>query len=217
MLHVTNLNDSGPAVCAMPWNNPARAPWFGCLGLITLESRLIIRSTNSNLTIAGQTAPSHGICLRKYKFWHDGRDQRYHPLPPSSARQSLGSDPRWHGHGLSDNCIIDHCSISWTLDESFSSRGAKTSRSSARLISEALNDAGQKYPPATRLRRQHQRRRRQLSSQSPCLTAPDGTGSRRWPQQTEQRIRHRLDLHGNNVVYNWKSRATDGGARKSIS
>ena len=38
-----------------------------------------------------------------------------------------------------DHCIIDHCSISWSLDEGHSSRGAKNITFSRNLISEALN------------------------------------------------------------------------------
>ena len=48
------------------------------------------------------------------------------------------------GMASTDHSIIDHCSISWTQDEAFSSRGAKNITLQRTLISEALNVAGHK-------------------------------------------------------------------------
>jgi len=59
--------------------------------------------------------------------------------------------PRWPaaGHDLmpaagmgmasSDDCIVDHCSISWSSDEGFRSRGAKNITVQRCLIAEALD------------------------------------------------------------------------------
>jgi hypothetical protein len=41
--------------------------------------------------------------------------------------------------GNCDNCIIDHCSISWTIDESVSSRQGRNITFQRNLIAEALN------------------------------------------------------------------------------
>jgi hypothetical protein len=66
---VTNLADSGPGSlrAAVEADGP-RTVVFDVSGLITFESKLIVRRTNSNLTVAGQTAPGKGICLRKFNF-----------------------------------------------------------------------------------------------------------------------------------------------------
>ena len=120
------------------------------------------------------------------------------------------------GMASSDHCIIDHCSISWTLDEAFSSRGAKNITLQRTLISEALNEAGhKKYPPGT----QH--------GYAASIGGDIGSfhhnllahcAGRNWSlagglSKPDNTYAGRLDLR-NNVVYNWKSRATDGGAHE---
>lgn len=189
---------------------------FNVSGLITLESRLIVHGSNSDLTIAGQTAPGKGICLRKYNLGMLGasnvvvRDIRVRPGNIS------GTTLDGMGMASSDNCIIDHCSISWTLDEAFSSRSAKNITVQRTLISEALNEAGhKKYPPGT----QHGYAASiggDVGSFHHNLLA-DCSG-RNWSlagglEKKTAAYAGRLDLR-NNVVFNWKNRATDGGAHE---
>ncbi len=217
VLHVTNLSDSGPGSLrdAVEQSGP-RTVVFDVSGLITLESRLIIRSTNSNLTIAGQTAPGKGICLRKYNFGMLGATNvivRYVRVRPGNLS---GATLDGMGMASSDHCIIDHCSISWTLDEAFSSRGAKNITLQRTLISEALNAAGhKKYPPGT----EH--------GYAASIGGDIGSfhhnllahcAGRNWSlagglSKPANTYAGRLDLR-NNVVYNWKNRTTDGGAHE---
>ncbi len=217
VFHVTNLNDSGPGSLrdAIEQSGP-RTVVFEVAGLITLESRLTIRSTNSNLTIAGQTAPGKGICLRKYNFGMLGATNvivRYLRVRPGNLS---GATLDGMGMASSDHCIIDHCSISWTLDEAFSSRGAKNITLQRTLISEALNEAGhKKYPPGT----QH--------GYAASIGGDIGSfhhnllahcAGRNWSlagglSKPANTYAGRLDLR-NNVVYNWKNRTTDGGAHE---
>lgn len=217
VIHVTNLNDSGPGSLrdAVEQSGP-RTVVFDVSGLITLESRLIIRKTNSDLTIAGQTAPGKGICLRKYNFGMLGATNviiRYLRVRPGNLS---GETLDGMGMASSDHCIIDHCSISWTLDEAFSSRGGKNITLQRTLISEALNAAGhKKYPPGT----QHGYAASiggDIGSFHHNLLAHNA--GRNWSlagglSKPKNEYAGRLDLR-NNVVYNWKSRATDGGAHE---
>jgi hypothetical protein len=217
VIHVTNLNDAGPGSLrdAVEQSGP-RTVVFDVSGLITLESRLIIRPTNSNLTIAGQTAPSKGICLRKYNFGMLGATNvivRYLRVRPGNIS---GTTLDGMGMASANDCIIDHCSISWTLDEAFSSRSAHNITLQHTLISEALNAAGhKKYPPGT----QHGYAASiggDVGSFHHNLLA-DNEG-RNWSMAGGLNKRPatyagRLDLR-NNVVFNWKSRATDGGAHE---
>lgn len=217
VIKVTNLNDSGPgSLRAAVEEEGPRTVVFDVSGLITLDSRLIIRKTNSYLTIAGQTAPGKGICIRNYNMGMLGASNviiRYVRVRPgNTSGQTLDG----MGMASSDDCIIDHCSISWTLDESFSSRGAKNITLQRTLISEALNEAGhKKYPPGT----QH--------GYAASIGGDIGSfhhnllahcAGRNWSlagglAKPDNTYAGRLDIR-NNVVYNWKNRATDGGAHE---
>jgi hypothetical protein len=217
IIHVTNLNDSGPGSLreAVEQSGP-RTVVFDVSGLITLESRLIVRSTNSNLTIAGQTAPGNGICLRKYNMGMLGATNviiRYLRVRPGNLS---GTTLDGMGMASANDCIIDHCSISWTLDEAFSSRGAHNITLQRTLISEALNAAGhKKYPPGT----QHGYAASiggDIGSFHHNLLA--NCEGRNWSlagglDKKTSTYSGRMDLR-NNVVFNWKHRATDGGAHE---
>jgi hypothetical protein len=120
------------------------------------------------------------------------------------------------GMASSDNCIIDHCSISWTLDEAISTRGAKNITLQRTLISEALNAAGHKnIPPGT----QHGYAASiggDIGSFHHNLLA--NCAGRNWSlagglNKADHTYAGRLDIR-NNVVFNWTRRTTDGGAHE---
>jgi hypothetical protein len=214
VIEVTNLEDRGPGSlrAAIEADGP-RTIVFAVSGLITLESKLVIK--NPYVTVAGQTAPGKGITLRKYNFGilgsHDAIIRFVRVRPGDISGTTLDG----MGMAATDHSIIDHTSISWTIDESFSSRGAQNITLQHVLISEALNEAGhKKYPVGS-----HHGYAASISglvgSFHHNLLAHNS--GRNWSLAggLDQAGRHTgwLDLR-NNVVYNWDNRTTDGGAAK---
>ena len=127
VIEVTTLADSGPGSLreACTADGP-RMIVFRTGGLLALASD--IKISNPYLTIAGQTAPGGGICLRNSTLrvcTHDvvirflrARTGDGEPGTDPGNRDSLkieGTRPR--------NVVIDHCSISWSIDENLCTWG----------------------------------------------------------------------------------------------
>jgi hypothetical protein len=209
---VTNLNDSGPGSLREAVTNDIgpRTIVFNVSGIIQLSSRLV--SSQPYVTIAGQTAPGKGITIRSAPLGITGDDNVIQNL-----RVRLGGGTTYDGMGLTgaQYSIIDHCSISWTIDESFSSRNANNITLQRTLISEALNAAGhQNYPVGTEHGYaasiggeigsfHHNLLAHNYGRNWSLAGGLDGNGF----------FAGRLDIT-NNVVYNWGSRTTDGGAKE---
>ena len=119
---VTNLNDAGPGSLRDAVSQPNRTVVFRVSGDIELESALFIRS--SNITIAGQTAPGDGICVRDYPTIIRTADNiivRYMRFRLGD-RYGLKSDAL-DIDNESQNVILDHCTMSWGGDECFTAYG----------------------------------------------------------------------------------------------
>lgn len=112
---VTNLDDSGAGSlrAAIEAEGP-RVVVFRVSGNIELQSKLVIR--NPYITIAGQTAPGDGICLKNYQMGVSTNDVviRYMRFRPGDMS---GKDVDALGGRGCENIIIDHCSASWSIDE----------------------------------------------------------------------------------------------------
>ena len=115
---VTTLEDSGPGSlrAAVSASEP-RTVVFRVSGTIRLKSPLTIH--HPYITIAGQTAPGDGICLRGYPL-NINADQviiRY-------LRVRLGDETGKEADAISarghKNIILDHVSASWSIDETMS-------------------------------------------------------------------------------------------------
>ncbi|WMI66245.1 T9SS type A sorting domain-containing protein [Aestuariibaculum sp. YM273] len=209
---VTNLNDNGPGSLREAVTNDIgpRTIVFNVSGIIQLQSRLVCNQPY--VTIAGQTAPGKGITIRSAPFGVTGNDNVV-----QNIRVRLGGGQTYDGMGLTgaNHSIIDHCSISWTIDEAFSSRGAQNITLQRTLISEALNAAGHdNYEYGT----EHGYAASiggDIGSFHHNLLAHNY--GRNWS------LAGGLDGNGyysgllditNNVVYNWGSRTTDGGTKE---
>ncbi|WP_187263272.1 T9SS type A sorting domain-containing protein [Pontibacter beigongshangensis] len=212
VVEVTNLNDSGPGSLREAVTNDIgpRTIIFAVSGIIELESRLVM--SQPYVTIAGQTAPGKGITIRKSPFGVTGNDVILRHL-----RVRLGAGPTADGMGLTgaDHSIIDHSSISWTIDEAFSSRGGKNITLQRTLISEALNVAGHKNYPAGTAHGYAATIGGDIGSFHHNLLAHNA--GRNWSLggglDGNGVYAGRVDIR-NNVVYNWDNRTTDGGAHE---
>ena len=213
VVEVTNLEDDGPGSFreAIESDLGPRTIVFRVSGIITLKSRLTLN--DNYITVAGQTAPGKGICIRKAPFGLSGAKD----LIVRHMRVRLGSGTTYDGMGMagSDHSILDHCSISWTIDEAFSSRNGKNITLQRTLISEALNAADHSnYPSGSEhgyaasisgdIGSFHHNLLAHCAGRNWSLAGGlDGNGY----------FAGRLDIF-NNVVYNWNNRVTDGGAHE---
>lgn len=113
VVYVTNLNDRGPGSLREAVSRPHRTVVFAVSGTITLESRLNIE--HSHITIAGQTAPGDGVCVRGKDVVVNADHSIIRFLrfrPGDQRREEHDALTVWAAH----NVIIDHCSLSWSTD-----------------------------------------------------------------------------------------------------
>lgn len=210
VIEVTNLNDDGPGSLRDAINQKIgpKTIVFNVSGNIQLKSRLVVNQPY--ITIAGQTAPGEGITISKAPLGLTGNDGVVRFL-----KVRIGGGTTYDGMGLTgaNHSIIDHCSISWTIDESFSSRGAHNITLQRTLISEALNIAGhdkygvgQKHGYAATIGGDVGSFHHNLLAHNEGRNWSIGGGL-----NGNGYYAGKIDIR-NNVVYNWGHRATDGGA-----
>ncbi|KAL4756385.1 pectin lyase fold/virulence factor [Aspergillus foveolatus] len=214
VVKVTSLEDTedpGTLRYALTVETGPRIVVFDVGGVITTTSRLTV--TDDHVTLAGQTAPGKGIAIQGWPLGLSGASDvifRHIRVRPGS---STGETVDGMGMSGSNYCIFDRCSMGWAIDESFSSRTAKNITFQRNMISEPLNVAGhQNYPEGTAHGYAATVGGDVASVHHNLIAHAEG---RSWSMgggvDDNATFAGRLDIR-NNVVYNFGSRVTDGGA-----
>lgn len=129
IVKVTTLANEGPGSLreALAMNGP-RIIVFEVGGVIDLEKQTL-SINNPNVTIAGQTAPSPGITLIR-----GGIDVKTNDVIIQHLRIRSGDNGEARGSGFAEdsistlsahNLIVDHCSLTWAVDENLSASGPR--------------------------------------------------------------------------------------------
>jgi hypothetical protein len=223
-IEVTNLEDydSGKGETVIPGSFRAaveaegpRTVIFRVCGIIHLKSPCAVH--NPYCTIAGQTAPGDGICLADYGAGAYGT----HDVIIRYMRFRVGDGAKramdGAGMGYCDNCIMDHCSISWSSDEGTSSRGAKNITFQRNIVAEALHH-GPHYRASDRTKLETHAFAGSISGNigsyhhNLLADCTDRNWSLAGGLTQSAKYAGYLDIR-NNVVYNWTARTTDGGVK----
>jgi len=163
------------------------------------------------VTLAGQTAPGKGICIKGSNI-NIGSDNICRHM---RFKHGYGDTGNAMGLSGSNHTIVDHTTAAWGTDETVSGRGAKNISFQYSMIAEALGIADHKnYGEG--------------HNHGYAATIDGKVGSwhhnlllncagRNWSMgggmDGQNKPIGQLDLF-NNVVYNWNSRTTDGNAHE---
>jgi hypothetical protein len=116
---VTSLDDAGPGTFREACNAVGpRVVVFNVAGTIHLKNRVRIRAPY--ITIAGQTAPGDGVCIRGATVCIDTHDVVIRHLRFRRGETNVANRDDSLGGNPIGNVILDHVSASWGLDENLS-------------------------------------------------------------------------------------------------
>jgi hypothetical protein len=210
VIEVTTLEDGGPGSLreAVEAEGP-RTIVFRVSGTIALKKDLNIK--NPFCTIAGQTAPGDGICVRNYTVAVMGT----HDVVIRYLRVRRGDESGLQEDGLdviedtqrktwAENVVIDHCSVSWTCDEAINTwHHTRNVTYQWCIISEALHNAvhvGHGF--AATIGGENTTYHHNLVANCPGRNPSIGGNNNSFKTIN-------LDFR-NNVVFNWQERTMDG-------
>ena len=144
--HVTSLADDG-SEGTLRWafgKAGAKTIVFDVSGTIHLQSALNI--SIGNVTIAGQTAPGDGICVADYPVAIKANNVivRYMRFRLGNNNVLINGADGWDAFGGFDqqDWMIDHCSVSWSIDECLSVLGNKNTTVQWCLVAQSLVNSG---------------------------------------------------------------------------
>lgn len=216
VLHVTNLNDSGEG--SFRWacgQSGTRTIVFDVSGTIHLKSALKLRE--GNVTIAGQTAPGDGICIADYPFTISASNVIIRFMRFRLGNEALKTNKSAHeGDGLggmdAQKIMVDHCSVSWSIDECLSIYGSKNITVQWCMATQSLVNAG------------HSKGAHGYggnwggagSSFHHNLLAHHGSRTPRLGPRPGTQLDERMDMR-NNVIYNYAGEGCYGGEAMTVN
>lgn len=214
--HVTNLDDSGEGSFRWACNQTGtRTIVFDVCGTIHLKSELKIR--NGNVTIAGQTAPGDGICVADYPFVISCPNIIIRFMRFRLGNEALKTNSSAHeGDGLGgmdgSKIMIDHCSVSWSIDECLSVYGSKNITVQWCMATQSLVNSG------------HSKGAHGYggnwggagASYHHNLLAHHGSRTPRFGPRPSTQLDERMDFR-NNVIYNYAGEGCYGGEAMTVN
>lgn len=209
--HVTTLADGtqpGTLRHAVGQKGP-RTVVFDVAGTIFLDSPL--RISQPDLTLAGQTAPGDGICIARHPV-QLGADNLIIRYLRFRVGNEGGGEPDGLGGCDHRNIIVDHCSISWSVDECCTLYGGDSLTVQWSIISESLRTAGHfkgKHGYGAIFGGDH------ASYHHNLLAHHESRTPRLGPRVGTQEREH-VDMRCN-VIYNWAGAGCYGGEGMKVN
>jgi hypothetical protein len=217
VVHVTNVNREGPGSLAEALNGPNRIVVFDVSGTIDLsdggKKRHNLRLDYPNITIAGQTAPGEGICIKGGSLSISAGNVILRYLRIRRGFNVIGDmgdavDIKGDFHDV----IVDHVSTSWATDENLTLTNANRVTAQYSIAAEGLDYFNPNQSP-----------NRHSEGSLFGSQTPDGQMTIHHTLYAHNRLRSARTTGGgdpppnldfrNNVVYDWKEYATHSGSQ----
>lgn len=214
--HVTSLADDG-SEGTLRWalaKGGTKTIVFDVSGTIHLQSSLDI--SVGNVTIAGQTAPGDGICVADYPVAIKANNVivRYMRFRLGNKNVLANGADGWDSFGGFDHqdWMIDHCSVSWSIDECLSVLGNKNTTVQWCLVAQSLVNSG------------HSKGAHGYggnwggsgASFHHNLIAHHGSRTPRLGPRPKTQLDERMDMR-NNVIYNFGGNGCYGGEGMTVN